>query len=223
MTLKFSDEITRAESLAGTYALLASLLNKRPDTALVTSLRSAKETFFQQSAEDSDSGITLGLTQLANFVQETINLNVLEVEKQLAIDWTCLFRGVSPDYGPPPPYEGLFHSDLGNDIEILQQVNTLYHSKGAALTENASDRPDYLGIELSFVSFLYHQAGACYRLDDSSSAQQYIQESEDFINKHLNPWVASYLVEAHKHVKTDFYRGVLQLLEHITTTNGNHS
>jgi TorA maturation chaperone TorD len=216
MTRNIVAETTGAESLAQTYTLLATLLNRCPDVALVQSLRAAGPEIFNAGEAGSGEGITLGLSKLSDFLDQTQTLPAEEVAKQLAIDWTRLFRGVSPNYGPPPPYEGQFRSDLGSDLEVLQQINSLYRDKGATVADDTSNRPDYLGIELSFLAFLCRKAADCYRTSEFSAGKDWMQQAQDFLEQHPSRWVGSYLAPAQGHVKTDFYRGLLCLIEQMT-------
>jgi TorA maturation chaperone TorD len=219
MTQTQAEDMSQMESLAGTYELLGALLNRCPDAALVENLRAAGADLFGAAGGSSADGIAAGLAKISKFLEETALLPAAAVAEQLAIDWTRLFRGVSPNYGPPPPYEGQFRSDLGSDMEVLQLINSLYFDKGATVAAETSNRPDYLGIELSFLGFLCRKAAACYNKEDLSAAKEWMQQAQDFLEQHPSRWICSYLTPAHNHVKTDFYRGLLSLIEQMTRKN----
>jgi len=205
------------ESLAQTFSLLATLLNQIPDVALVEKLRIAGGDCLKLTGENLEApvGIEQGLQKMSDFIEATADLPGEEVQEQLAIDWTRLFRGVSPTYGPQPPYEGLFRPDLGDHIVVMQAVNRIYREIGVATSDENSNRPDYLGTELGFLSFLIQQMAKAGRAGESSDARHYAGVAEKFMKEHLSKWVAAFISEAYPHANTDFYKGVLLLIESV--------
>ena len=203
------------ESMAQSFSLLATLLNQMPDAALVEKLRIAGSDCLKLSVEnlEEQTGIEQGLQKTSDFIEATADLSEEEVQNQLAVDWTRLFRGVSPTYGPQPPYEGLFRPDLGDHITVMQAVKCVYRGIGVVTSDENANRPDYLGTELGFLSFLFQQTAKAGRAGEPGNARRYADVAEKFMEEHLSKWVAAFISEAYPHAKTDFYRGVLQLIK----------
>jgi TorA maturation chaperone TorD len=204
-------EIENARVRAGMYAFLAALYNQSPDTELVRRLRTIGiETFIQNSeGEGANPDINQGLREMAQYIEATLELPEEEVGQTLAVDWTRLFRGVNPNYGPPPPYEGVYHSGGGDPMEVLQAVNRIYHEQGATINDEHVNRPDYIGLELGFMNFLAERETEAWEGDEAESAREYLEVAEKFLQVHLVTWVASFVEKALEYAKTDFYRGFL--------------
>ena len=141
-----SDARQRAEL----FNFLAALLNARPDENLVFRLRAIQPgEFFDRLAGDGRDGcVAEGLQAIAEWVYATAGRDVEAVNTQLAVDWTRLFRGLRPGYGPTPPYESLYTGD-GKGARVIGEVMNAYRRNGAALEESIHNQADYLGLELA--------------------------------------------------------------------------
>lgn len=214
---KTSEIAARAENMALTFSLLATLLNKKPDVELVRNLRLAGVVQLKNSTGNSlaRDEMEQALQYMTDFIETTASKTEEEVETTLAVDWTRLFRGVSPSYGPPPPYEGMFRPDLGDHLEVMKIVIQAYRASGVLTAEECSNRPDYLGIEFGFLSFLATQETKAYVAGQEMKAKRYAAEADEFMDQHLGQWVRKFVDAAHQYVNTDFYRGVLVLIQSV--------
>jgi len=197
----------------GIYGFLAALFNQRPDADLVKRLRSiGVDAFISLTGGDEISeDVSQGLNEMAHFVEKTLEQPETEVEQTLAVDWTRLFRGLSPSYGPPPPYEGVYREDGKNHNEVIRSLNQIYGECGAAIGEEYADRPDYIGLELGFLSFLAEQEAEAWEQNDRELALSYQERARSFFNEHPGAWGEKFLTIAMKHARTDFYLGFLRL------------
>src|SRR5512140_324291 len=98
------DEAVAARNRANMYSFLATLLNERPDTALIENLKMAGGEFICALANEASltGSAAEGFQAMAKFVEENKSLPEQQVRQDLAVDWTRLFRGLSPAYSPMP-------------------------------------------------------------------------------------------------------------------------
>jgi TorA maturation chaperone TorD len=197
-----SELVENARARAGMYSFLANLFNQRPDLELVRRLR-------EMGSEGMNIGVGQGeisqeveegLREMASFIDATQGQPEERVEQDLAVDWTRLFRGVSPSYGPPPPYEGVYIEGAGSPSDILQMIMQTYHKFSVDVDEQAANRPDYIGIELDFLRYL-----------DEEKARDFQGAQRDFLSRHLGRWVDKFCDRALQEAKTGFYRGFIRL------------
>ena len=211
-----------AETRAATFGFIAALLNQTPDADLILGLRTTDFNTFIDSIPDHDtpSNIKQGLTELSEFTQETTKMPASETALMLAKDWTRLFRGVSPGYGPAPPYEGLYMSNDELGLDIIQAVNHWYLENAVGVDSDHPDRPDYLGLELDFVRHLSELEARAWEEGDEKVATDYFQRRALFITEHIAPWVSRFCKEAKPYAKTGFYRGLIKIIQGAIAPTG---
>jgi TorA maturation chaperone TorD len=215
--------IEEAQARAGMFGFLAALYNQRPDVDLVRRLRTVGiESFVRMTEEENASpDLVQGLSEMAQFIEATKDQSEEEVEQILGVDWTRLFRGISPNYGPTPPYEGVYQAGQRDPVEVLQQVNAIYHENGVTIGEDSPNRPDYIGLELDFLRFLAEREAQAWEQGDEELAFGYADKGKSFFEEHLGGWVWTFCEQALEHARTDFYRGFLRLTKGIMTEVGN--
>jgi TorA maturation chaperone TorD len=208
-----SEAIESAQGRAGMYSFLANLFNQRPDLELVRRLREMGPEGFDIATdrEDISPDVEQGLRELASYIDATQDRSEEEVEQDLAVDWTRLFRGISPNYGPPPPYEGVYTEGVGSPSDVLQGVMQEYHKYSVDVDEKAANRPDYIGIELDFLRYLNESEAGAWEKGKEERALDYQAAQREFLFKHLGRWVEKYCDRALDEAKTDFYRGFIRL------------
>jgi putative dimethyl sulfoxide reductase chaperone len=204
-----------ARTRADAFDFLATLLNQRPDLELVRMLRSSSLDALIRQAEDSEPGsqVVLGLREMASFVESTAGDPETEVETALGVDWTRLFRGVTPKYGPPPPYESIYADTGETELATIQSVAEFYWSSGAQLGKKVGNRPDYLGLELGFLCFLAEEEAKAWESGDEELAQSYQEQARIFFEQHPGVWANKFLIEALNYAKTGFYKGFIYLCQ----------
>lgn len=209
----YPEAAAAARSRANMYSFLATLLNERPDAALVANLRSAGGDFISRLAEEASlTGLSAeGFRAMAKYVAECQSQPEDAVEQDLAVDWTRLFRGLSPAYSPMPPYEASFNATPGEEVDVIQDINNFYRAHGLMLNGDHDERPDYLGVELSFLDYLAQAEEQAWDDDDPGKAQSYQHATRTFISQHLATWADRFIEPALGFAKTGFYHGFLQL------------
>ncbi len=202
-----------ARSRANMYSFLATLLNERPDAALVDNLKAAGGDFICSLAEEASlTGLCAdGFRSMAKYVDESKTQPDHAIEQDLAVDWTRIFRGLSPAYSPMPPYEAAFTETPGNEFELIQAVNNFYRANGLTVDTEHNERPDYMGLELSFLEHLAEAEAEAWEEDKPEQAQSLQNTARMFVHEHLATWADKFIEPAMGFAKTSFYQGFLQL------------
>ena len=98
----------------------------------------------------------------------------------LAVDWTRLFRGVQPGYGPPPPYEGLWRGC--DPLVALQAVARVYREQGVGPAGgSAGNRLDYLGLELDYLRYVCEQQALAYEQGEEVAIERWSEAEAAFV------------------------------------------
>ena len=199
------------------YHFIACFLNQRPDANLVRKLRTSGIETFLHILEVEQAGPELeeGLAQMVAYIQNTDGQSEAQVVQELAVDWTRLFRGVQPGYGPPPPYETEYRGGAYDPSQALQRLMYEYAAAGARIDARAGNRPDYLGLELAFLSFLASREAEACQAGDPFQAEEFARAAQIFICRHPGAWVDSFCEKAITEARTAFYRGYLLVLKSV--------
>ncbi len=206
-------EAEAARNRASVYSFLATLLNQSPDAALVANLRAAGGDFIRSLAEEASltGSVAQGFHDMAKYVEENKHQPADAVQQDLAVDWTRLFRGLSPAYSPMPPYEANFTGNGGNEVDLIQEINELYRAHGLVISGGYNDRPDYAGLEFSFLQSLAEAEAEAWEAGNSEQAQAHRETAHSFLTKHIGVWINTFIAPAMRFAKTCFYHGFLEL------------
>jgi len=215
--VNYLEAAAAARNQANVYNFMATLLNERPNDAFVDNLRQAGGDFIRGLAEEASltGGIADGFRDIAKYVEEKRSRPEQEIRQDLAVDWTRLFRGVSPAYSPMPPYEASFMGDGNNDIELIQGVDQLYRANGLVVSNDYHDRPDYIGLEFSFLQYLAEAEAQAWEQGNPELARSHHETARMFLRQHLGAWINSFIAPAMRFAKTGFYHGFLQLCQGV--------
>lgn len=132
-------------------------------------------------------------------------------------DWTKLFRGISPDYGPTAPYAFLFLK--GKTVEMMGDLAALYIDGGFDGYQKIHDRIDYIGTCLRYLATVDLQLVHAIETKAAVEYNRLMLCRKVFLEEYFLPWVFEFLERAKAYVQTDFYENVLELtrlsLEHF--------
>jgi len=128
-----------------------------------------------------------------------------------------LFRVPGPWY--TTPYESVFMDTkevAGKAVEGLlygesaHDVERSYRKFGLKIGGSSPDLPDYIGVELSFMSHL-----AKLSVDPKSGfkASALIETQKAFLEKHLGRWVPQFADRLAEKAKAPYYKGVAKMLK----------
>jgi TorA maturation chaperone TorD len=211
-----SDRIGKAKDRVDLYGFLAKLLNTPPNLELVRGLRQTD--FVSMAASKKEVGATdiaRALEEVSGYFMNAAEKPEKEVQQDLAVDWTRLFRGVSPNYGPPPPYEAVYHQTHLALPELLMKILSSYHEGGVTVEKDAANRPDYIGVEFEYLQFLGEHEIEDLKQGDREEANRYRECAAHFLEDHLGQWAGLFCDKAIPMARTDFFLGILHLIKAV--------
>lgn len=213
--IQTEEQIRRDQALAraSVCGFLAAIFNHNPDLDFVEHLRSltGEAIYASCAADDLPLQIAGGITQMAAFIDEAANQPAQQVQQALALDWTRLFRGVRRGYGPEPPYANLYRQGRQDETQSLHALIRTYAQHNARPASEDSNRPDYLGVMLDFLRFLFEREAEAWACHQSDQALAYLEVANQFRQEYLGEWVQHFCEEAMGYAETTFYRGGLQI------------
>lgn len=211
--LQPQDLIAIAKSRAAFYAFLNVHFTTLPDSAFVKRIRDDEfvQTLDALVKDDSIAKeIAQGAVLMRDFIDSSKSIDVSKLSEKLGVDRTRLYRGVAPGYGPPPPYESVWNGS-GQGTAVLQAIAAIYREAGLARSPEATERIDYIGVELDYMREMASREAAAWEAGTRDAAHQALKTQSAFASEHLG-WVLSFVDKALEHAETDFYKGHLQML-----------
>lgn len=186
------------------YEFLSKVVNTPPDSEFVRQICSISFDWLPEAVSHIPKCMG-GAYLLSQFVRDFKNFSSMDLSLQLAVEWTRIFRGLKPGYGPPPAEASSYGNyDVAKLIEHYQQV-------GIRLADNRFD-PDYLGVQLAFLYELVKQEYQYWKQRDIFLAISVMDKEKYFIQNYLD-WVSDFYSQAQKHMSLTFYNGILSLLQ----------
>jgi TorA maturation chaperone TorD len=148
---------------------------------------------------------------MSSFLQATRGDTPAVLSEKLGVDRTRTYRGLSPNYSPPPPYEMVW-SHKWHEVNLLTELARIYREHGLGPSTEVVDRLDYAGLELEFIHKLAAQEAAAWDAGQTETAHALLVEQQKFFGEHMQQWVPSFVEKALEYAQTDFYRGHLWML-----------
>lgn len=184
------------------YKLLASFYNYPPKGQECLTL--AKDIITDNLCDNND--MNNGIQKMQNIARLINQGNDKEnLYELLGVEWTKLFRGIKPGYGPPPPKESSYK--LLNKNSLIDE----YAHFGLEISPSIHEEADYLGVELDFLSQVINREKLCWELGLEEEAYQLMNTEHLFLINHLWSWVPKYCVEALPFASHDFGEGIIYL------------
>ncbi len=157
-----------------------------------------------------------GLAIIKEFLAKPEAKEPEKLRNILGVEFTRLFRGVSPGYGPPSPYEHVYRDEAlrsgkrrSEEAPVnIGEVLEIYHEAGTQFYKETSDLPDYIGIELEFMGYLIKRESECWRQKNRLDAVEYLKMEKKFLNEHLLLWIPDFCERIITEARVDFYRGL---------------
>jgi TorA maturation chaperone TorD len=167
------------------------------------------QNYLARCCELENGRINAGLDFLTSYQSCIRGRSEEEVLMELSVDRTKILRGTGhPDL--KPPYEGLYRSRKSMGDSLLK-IRGFYRGAGLLPDETVGESPDYLCVELDFMSHL------CRREQDlwhrGEEVRETVAQEKEFLKEHLGQWVGDFARGAEKHAATDFYRGFSLILD----------
>lgn len=172
-----SEMQTVAAGRAKTYGVLSALFMARPSGELADTIRAGALV-----ADGASSPMRAAAGELLAAFRQTAQP---DCENELAAEHTRLF--VLPS--GVVPYESVYLDEnkrLGG--RITENVKCYYRESGAELSSGCLELPDYLGVELEFMSFLCGIEAQLRERPDAAGLRKCLGFQDDFLKTHLLRW-----------------------------------
>ena len=131
----------------------------------------------------ADSSDSLEVEELARAARET-------PAEDAATQFAALFRGTVR----VAPYEGSYELDPIRQGRQMADVAAFYRAFGAEAHGPVADRPDFVGCELEFLSFLELRRLAAEEADEEG--REIVDEVRDaFLEDHAGRWLPTFFTE----------------------------
>jgi TorA maturation chaperone TorD len=204
-----------AKARASFYAFLNIYFTVLPDEQFVQSVR--KDEFrgvLDNLKRDQEvhPEIAEGARLMRDYLSATKDLEPQKLAERLGIDRTRLYRGITPDFGPPPPYEALWVGNANDGTEVLQEISHTYSESEFTLADDTHERLDYMGIELDYLEQLVQKEISARETQDVDRVRSAVECQYTFWKQHLGKWAPNYITTALEYADTDFYQGHLRML-----------
>ncbi len=205
-----------AETRARFIAFLNIHFTTLPDVAFVQKIKSDEFTTVLEALagdEVPNAGFATGASLMRDYVRSSLDLDASQLSTALGVDRTRLYRGVSPEYGPPPPNEAVWAKGTEPVSAMLLALAEIYRQAQLEISPSAHERLDYVGVELDYCYKLAKREAEAWLSGDAASARGTLAQQAAFLRDHLGQWLPAFIERARAQVETDFYRGHLQMLE----------
>jgi TorA maturation chaperone TorD len=188
---------------ARVYHFLSRAFLQPPDLAYLKSAADwCAELLIQQEILPGELVAALEAMQAA-LAPEVTEERVQEFQQE----FVRLFRGLSPRYSPPPPYESVHREGRLWGASTVA-VRKLYRQWGLEPAEAfRGEPPDHLGLELQFMGFLCEQA---HTAEDEGRRREALQTQQAFLEEHLS-WIEAFEERTLTYDPHRFYEGLLRL------------
>lgn len=220
LSLSVHDLAESARARASLFAFLNLHFTNLPDQNFVkhvrdhnfrTALEELKET------ETDNTDLSTGANLMLNYLYSSSEMDAELLSNALGVDRTRLYRGISPSYGPPPPYEAVWLKRSQNVPLVLRTIAGIYQEDGMAVSPNAKDRLDYVGVEMDYLYQLAMREAQAWDTENEVQARQLLDRQDTFLREHLGEWIPAFVEKALTMAETDFYRGHLKMLRGFLT------
>lgn len=195
------------QTISDAFAFLAAILNNPPNEEMIAELRKRSHEVELPLQKESGS-----YHLIAGYLNNSKYKPAATLAQELLVEWTRLFRGISPVYGPQPPYAGVYSSEDGVGVNTIMAITQMYSAHGLGIREDKHNRMDYLGTQLDFISILTKRAAQEAKSGNLEAEEAIRTDILDFLQNYLLPWVDEYVDKAREYAKTDFFTGYLVLL-----------
>jgi len=203
-----------ASSRAKAYRILASIYLKPPTRQILAEL--LRELPLPVEFQ--------GMKDLTEFLSQNTLMPPELLEENLAKEHLRLFGGVTPGYGPPPPYESVWSGEGKLMGKTTADVLRQYAEAGMEPGDHLANPPDHIGLELAYLSILCSKQAEAQSSNDVNLAEKYLNLETKFVRDHMERWVPSFVEEIASNDKTGFYQVIAILTKELlladTQTSG---
>lgn len=149
---------------------------------------------------------------LQTFINSLQEADLAQLRTDLAAEYARVFLNMSAH--AVAPYESVYTSELHLLMqEARDEVLAMYRACGYKPATSVKIPEDHAAFELGFMAALCDEAAQCAADGNFDQAQKLTDIQAAFLQNHLLVWLPQLAQDAKTLVKTDFYQGVMELLE----------
>jgi TorA maturation chaperone TorD len=132
--------------------------------------------------------------------------------EELRWDYTRLFIG--PGKVPAPPWESVYRDvEHRHFSKETLEVRDAYRKYDLVAKNFGREPDDHVGLELDFLHRLSEMAKQRAQEADQAGVIDILKAQKTFLEDHVLKWVPVWTRDVANSAKTDFYRGMAQLLD----------
>ena len=131
----------------------------------------------------------------------------------LAVEYARIFLGAGSARGEGAyPYESVYTSPKRLVMQDARdQVLKIYREEWLDRAEEFHEPEDHLAFELEFMAYLCQKTTEALKAGDNGAALGYLEKQQDFLEKHLIPWVPAFCADVERVAQGDFYKAVAKI------------
>jgi TorA maturation chaperone TorD len=192
------------------YGLLGRLLYQEPDREWISSL--FREGVFTESPFGSEQpAVVRGLKRTQEWGKLESGLLPETLFKDLQADYFALFVGISRVLASP--WESVYF----NSERLVFQKQTLevrgwYRRFGLQVEKLNQEPDDHIGLQLAFLAQLTSLSLNALEAGNLEQVEALQSAKAEFLEEHLLRWEGQWYESVQQHARTDFFRGISDLL-----------
>jgi len=90
-------------------------------------------------------------------------------------------------------------------------VLKIYREEGLDRAEEFNEPEDHVAFELEFMAYLCQKTTEVLKDGDKGSALGYLKKQQEFLEKHLVPWVPAFCNDVQRVARGDFYKAIAKI------------
>lgn len=202
------------ESRSTFYRMLASLYFNPLTQEQVEAFAHTDFGAYAELGEDFAQG--------ANDIARYLRKQNTGTRDELACDFTGTFVGTKSLKGRVAvPYESVFTSAEGLLCqESFHQVCAEFRRASVGLAPGVDWPDDHLSFLFQFLAILSDRAAESIASGDNDAARDVLEDSRDFLHRHVESWFGDFFKLASQLVETRFYSGVLKITRGFVELDG---
>ena len=205
--MDFDKETLQAAQVA--FGFAAGLISQEPTEGWVRSCI-GDDMFVAAPFGEEDPAVKDGLTLLQAWCNAACD-NVTEATADIQREWLRLFVGLG---SPEAPVWESYYTEPNSTMfgRSTLEVRAAYKAWGLEFERKAHEPDDALGVMLAFCSYLMGRELEAMDAFDPVATEKAAKALEEFMVAHMLPWASAWRFLVKNHAKTDYYRGVGELV-----------
>lgn len=191
------------------FGFAAGLVSQEPTEEWVQSC--IDEKMFEGAPFGADDpAVDEGLSRLSSWCSSAEG-DIAESTADIQREWLRLFVGLG---SPEAPVWESYYTEPNSTMfgRSTLEVRAAYRAWGLEFERKAHEPDDALGIMLAFCSYLMGRELEAMDAFDATGAAKAASALEEFMVNHMLPWASAWRFLVGNHARTDYYRGVGELV-----------